>query len=242
MQDFSAGSQVVNEVVIGTWVSRGGEDAPSAEAWHDSNEYYDCEEWSRLIGIAGTVVKNCLKIAASVLTAEPPYKKQLMCEYLNRMSRSRHHLNNNRGKQPELQQSSRCPTTATLDSEQTLRGCTGLVVVLVLFVGCLAVLAAGGGGGSNSAGFNNPPSAAESEEKPGDEKQQPAQEEQANNCRENKSYGIGDTVPVGDVSYRYTYRYTGAKRVTQLQERPLSHRSTDEGSLHPDHLRLHQQQ
>ena len=81
-------------------------------------------------------------------------------------------------------------------------GCTGLVVVLVLFVGCLAVLGSGGGGG-NSAGSNNPPPAAESEEKPAEEKQQAAQGEQANKSQ-GKSYGIGDTVPVGDVSYRVT--------------------------------------
>lgn len=89
-------------------------------------------------------------------------------------------------------------------------GCTGLVVVLVLFVGCLAVLGSGGGGDGNSAGSNNPPQPAENQEKPTGEKQQPAQGGQANKSQE-KSYSIGDTVPVGDVSYRVT----GAKRVRQ---------------------------
>jgi Domain of unknown function (DUF4352)/zinc-ribbon domain len=93
-------------------------------------------------------------------------------------------------------------------------GCTGLVVVLVLFVGCLAVLGSGGGGGGgNSADSNNPPPAANNQEKPAAEKQQAAQGEQANKSQ-GKSYGIGDTVPVGDVSYRVT----GAKRVKQLPD------------------------
>ena len=91
-------------------------------------------------------------------------------------------------------------------------GCAGLVVVLVLFVGCLAVLGSGGGGG-NSTGSNNSRPAAGGEEKPTEAKQQPAQQEPAKKSQ-GKSYGIGDTVPVGDVSYRVT----AARRAKQLPD------------------------
>jgi biotin carboxyl carrier protein len=55
--------------------------------------------------------------------------------------------------------------------------------------------------------------AQQQQQQPAQEKEQPAQEKQANEGQ-NKSYGIGDAVPVGDVSYRVT----GAKRVRQLPD------------------------
>jgi len=88
--------------------------------------------------------------------------------------------------------------------------------ILVLVVVALIMIntpSGGGGGGGNSASSNNPPSVAENEEKPEEKKQQPARENQANEGQK-ESYGIGDTVPVGDVSYKVT----GARQVRQLPD------------------------
>jgi len=99
-------------------------------------------------------------------------------------------------------------------------GCVVLPVLLVIgFVGCLALFASGGGGngevagGGNQAQQDQKEQPAQEQQQPAKVKQQPAQGEQANEGQ-NKSYGIGDTVPVGDVSYRIT----GAKRVRQLPD------------------------
>lgn len=79
--------------------------------------------------------------------------------------------------------------------------------------------AGGGGGDGDVAGGGNQvqqeqkEQPAQEQQQPAQEKEQPAQGEQANEGQ-NKSYGIGDTVPVGDVSYRVT----GAKRVRQLPD------------------------
>lgn len=83
-------------------------------------------------------------------------------------------------------------------------GCTGLIVLAVLFVGCLALLPGGGdgGGGGENAGSNNPP-AAEDEQPQPEQEEQPAGGEQANESQQ-KVYGLGDKVNVGDVSYTLT--------------------------------------
>lgn len=81
-------------------------------------------------------------------------------------------------------------------------GCTGLVVLGFLFVGCLAVLGSGGGEGGESAGGNAPP-AAEDEQPQPEQGEQPAGGEQAN-ANQEKVYGVDDEVSVGDVSYTVT--------------------------------------
>jgi len=88
-----------------------------------------------------------------------------------------------------------------------LIGCVSLFVLLFLFVGCLAVL--GSGGGDNESANNNPPPAgAAGEEQPvANEQQQTPEEEpapQEDNGSQEKVYGIGDDVEVGDVAYTVT--------------------------------------
>jgi hypothetical protein len=80
-------------------------------------------------------------------------------------------------------------------------GCAGAVVLLVLFVGCLAVLGQGTGGesvdGNPSAerAAQQPP---EEEEPPPEEEEPPPEEEQA------RVYSVGEEVQVGDVAYTVT--------------------------------------
>ena len=98
--------------------------------------------------------------------------------------------------------SSRRSTTGRL-----LVGCAGIVIVLLLFVGCLSLLTNGG----DDIADNNPPAKEEAEKEVEKEKQQPAANEQVDKqtdeqAEENpeKVYGIGDEVGVGDVAYTVT--------------------------------------
>ena len=79
-------------------------------------------------------------------------------------------------------------------------GCTGLVVLGFLFVGCLA-LVSGGGGGGGTANNDVQPSAGD-----GDEAAEPQQEEpQARKKpKPEPKYGVGQTAPAANVEWTVT--------------------------------------
>jgi hypothetical protein len=126
------------------------------------------------------------------------------------------------GSASQPQQQATIPQEGWRQRHPILTGCLAIIVLLFLgvvlsSVYSLAVYSGGGdgdaAGGGNQAQQEKKEQPAQEQQRPAQEKEQPSQGKQANEGQ-NRSYGIGDTVPVGDVSYKVT----GAKRVRQLPD------------------------
>lgn len=116
--------------------------------------------------------------------------------------------------QPPPQQAAAQPQGRSTASK-LLIGCAALVVLPLLFVGCLALLGGGGGGGGDQA--NSPPERNEQDEgvEGGGrdaEANQPLQGEQAapqgqQGQQQPPAYTVGQTAKVGNVEWRVTDAY-----------------------------------
>lgn len=119
------------------------------------------------------------------------------------------------------------PTSGGFTAGKVLAGCGGVVVLLFLFVGCVALIAQGGGESADSTPAEERRAASQekkappAEEEPVEEEAQPAEEE-ASPANDNppkedkkKTYAVGEEVRVGDVSYKVKEAW----KTQQLEDR-----------------------